>query len=65
MRKRRLRKTEKREAAEENGHTQQKLRGSRRKLYVEEIYNLYSSVYIIRLIKSRWERWVWHKHRET
>jgi hypothetical protein len=34
--------------------------GGRRKLYNEELYNLYSSPSIIRIIKSRRMRWAGH-----
>jgi hypothetical protein len=34
--------------------------GGWRKLHNEELHNLYSSPGIIRIIKSRWMRWVGH-----
>jgi hypothetical protein len=34
--------------------------GGWRKLYNEELHNLYSSPSIIRMIKSRRMRWAWH-----
>jgi hypothetical protein len=34
--------------------------GARRKPHNEELYNLYSSPSIIRVIKSRWMRWTGH-----
>jgi hypothetical protein len=34
--------------------------GHRRKLYNEELHNLYSSLNIVRVIKSRSVRWVGH-----
>jgi hypothetical protein len=34
--------------------------GSWRKLHNEELHNLYFSTSIIRMVKSRRMRWVWH-----
>jgi hypothetical protein len=34
--------------------------GSWRKLHNDELYNLYSSPNIVRVIKSRWIRWAGH-----
>jgi hypothetical protein len=34
--------------------------GDWRKLHNEELHIVYSSPYIIRMIKSRWMRWAWH-----
>jgi hypothetical protein len=34
--------------------------GSLRKLHIDELYSLYSSPNIVRVIKSRWMRWAGH-----
>jgi hypothetical protein len=42
------------------GPKRYKISGGRRKLYNVELYNLYSSLNIIRIIKSRRMRWTGH-----
>jgi hypothetical protein len=42
------------------GSKRDRVTGGWRKLYNEELHNLYSSPSIIRIIKSRWMRWVGH-----
>jgi hypothetical protein len=37
-----------------------KVVGDWRKLHIEELYKLYSSLIIIRMENSRGMRWVWH-----
>jgi hypothetical protein len=42
------------------GLKRDEVKGERRKLHNEELYDLYSSPSIIRIIKSRRKRWVGH-----
>jgi hypothetical protein len=42
------------------GHKRDEVTGEWRKLYNEELHNLYSSPYIIRQVKSRRMRWAGH-----
>jgi hypothetical protein len=42
------------------GFKNNEIMGDWRKLHNEEHHIVYSSPYIIRMIKSRWVRWAWH-----
>jgi hypothetical protein len=42
------------------GSKRDEVMGGWRKLHNEELHNLYSSISIIRMIKSRMMRWAWH-----
>jgi hypothetical protein len=42
------------------GHNKNEVIGDRRKMHKEELYNLFSSPYIIRIIISRRVKWTKH-----
>jgi hypothetical protein len=43
-----------------SGPKREEVAGGWRRLHNEELHNLYASLYIIKVIKSRWMRWAGH-----